>query len=432
MNLASIRRFLPTLALLLFITASTRLAWLSFVHPNPNDGRWDDTVWYRLSASMVAHGHGYANPYTDTPTAAWPPGYPVFLGAVFKAFGEGIAQTYVANVVLAMATVLIVYAIGVLLFDRRTAALAAGAVAIWPGQVFFVSLTLSEVLFTALFSLGMLLIVLAWKFARWRPVLVIALGVVTAAAALTRGQAFVLLPLAPLAWYLGGVNWRRAIGWGILAAAVTAVAIAPWVARNVRELHSPVIVATNVGGNLWLGSHEGASGRMNTAQPLPVPSRTGLTQTEYEVKGDRMAFRAGFEYMIHHPADEMRLAGAKLRAMYEADSTALDWNSAYENSFYPEPLGDWLRGIANGFWFVALGIAGAGLIVDRARLRGILGILPATLLLWTAVHLVFFGDSRFHYPVVFIVALLAARGVTALQAAVVRRQPSFRRGYATA
>ena len=61
-----------------------------------------------------------------------------------------------------------------------------------------------------------------------------------------------------------------------------------------------------------------------------------------------------------------------------------------------------------------------------------MAILPATLLLWTVVHLVFFGDPRFHYPVVFIVALLAARGLVAMRALVSRRQPSFRRGYAPA
>ena len=432
MNSASIRRFLPTLALLLFTTAATRLGWLAFVHPDPNDGRWDDTVWYRLSGSMIALGHGYSNPYTGTPTAAWPPGYPAFLGGVFKAFGEGITQTYVANLVLAMITVLIVYVIGLLLFDRATATIGAGALAIWPGQVFFVSLTLSEILFTALFSLGLLVILLAWKFPRSRPVLVILLGVVIAAAALTRGQALLLLALAPLAWWLGGVHWRRAIGWGMLAAVVTAVLIAPWVARNVRELHSPVIIATNVGGDLWLGSHAGASGRMNTDQPLPLPSRVGLTQTEYEVKGDQMARHAALEYISHHPLDELRLSGVKLRAMYEADSTALDWNSRYSDSFYAGDSDGWLRGIANGFWFAALGVAGIGLIADRARLRGIVAILPATLLLWTVVHLVFFGDPRFHYPVVFIVALLAARGLVAMRALVSRRQPSFRRGYAPA
>ena len=430
--MAGIRRHLPALGLLLLIALATRLTWLSFVHPNPNDGRFDDTVWYRNAAHFVALGRGYVNPYTGTPTAAWPPGYPVFLGAVFKAFGDGLAQAYAANVVLAMLTVAVVYGIGLLLFERRTAALAGAAVALWPGQVFFASLALSEVLFTLLFTLAMLLLLIVPKVRTWRGPLVILFAAITVAAALTRGQALILLPLAPLAWRLCGMRWRRAIGWGILAAVVAGVLLAPWAVRNQRELGTPAIIATNVGGNLWLGNHAGSTGRMQTAQPLPLPSRAGLTQQQYEVKGDRMQLRNALSYMASHPADEVRLAGLKLRALYESDATGLDWNSAYRRDFYHGNWGDWLRALADGFWFAALGFAGVGLLADRARLRGPLAVLPLTVLMWTAVHLVFFGDSRFHYPIVFIVALFAARGVLVLYAAVLRREPSLDRRYAAA
>ena len=58
---------------------------------------------------------------------------------------------------LALLTVVVVYAIGLMLFDRRTALVAAGAIALWPGQIYFTSLTLSEPLFTFLFTLAVLL-----------------------------------------------------------------------------------------------------------------------------------------------------------------------------------------------------------------------------------------------------------------------------------
>lgn len=432
MNTASIRRHLPALGLLLLLALATRLAWISAVHPDPNDGRFDDTVWYHNSAALVALGRGYANPYSGTPTALWPPGYPVFLGAVFKAFGAGLAQTYVANTVLAALTVAVVYAIGVQLFGRRTALVAGVALAIWPGQVFFASLTLSEVLFTLLFVLAVWLILLMPERGAWGGALLILFGAVTAAAALTRGQALMLLPLAPVAWRACGVRWRRAIGWGILAAAVTGVLLAPWVMRNERELDSPVLIAANVGGNLWLGNHAGSSGRMQSDQPLPLPSRVGLTQQQYEIKGDQMQLRQALGYIVTHPVDEVRLAGLKVRALYESDATALDWNTAYGTSRETIPAEDLLRAVANGFWFAALGLAGAGLIVERRRLRGPLAVLPLTLLAWTAVHIVFFGDSRFHFPVVFIIALLGARGLLAVPAMVLRREPSLGRRYAPA
>jgi hypothetical protein len=431
LNAASIRRHLPALGLLLILTLATRLAWLGFVHPNPNDGRFDDTAWYYNSAALMAHGRGYISPYAGTPTAAWPPGYPAFLAAVFKAFGVGLTQAYVANVVLAVLTVGAVYCIGLLLFERRTALIGAAAMALWPGQVVFVSLALSEILFSLLLVVAILLVLLLPRAGTSRGPLAIAFGIATAAAALTRGQALMLLPLAPVIWALSGLRWRRAIGWGILAASVTAVLLVPWVARNQRQLDSPVLIATNLGGNLWLGNHAGSQGRMQTAQPIPLVSRVGITEPQYEVKNNSILLHKALAYMSTHPVNEVRLAALKLRALYESDATGLDWNTAYDVHGNLGAADGWLRGLANGFWFAAIGLAGVGLIADRARLRGALAALPLTLLLWTGVHLIFFGDSRFHFPVTFIIALLAARGVVAVYAMIPRRLPSFGRRYAT-
>lgn len=401
---------------MLLVAVAVRVAWMIFIHPDPTDGRFDDTGWYRAAAHYFANGDGYVNPFTGTPTAAWPPGYPVALGLLFKLIGEGTTQTYAANVVLGAATVAVVYAIGVALFDRRTAIVGALALAVWPGQVFFTSLTLSEPLFTLLFALAFLLIVLVPNAGAWRGTLLLALGVVTALAALTRGQALLLLPLALAAWGLAGYRWRPAVAWVMLAAVAAAVVIAPWVVRNDHQLGSPVLIATNLGPNLWIGNHEGASGRMRIAEAdPPLPDRANLTQPAYEVKADRLALRKGLSYMVSHPGNEVLLAGSKVRAMYESDATALDWNAAYRSGFYSsQSVEDALRGLANGFWFGALALAGMGLIAIRSRLGDIAGALPLTVLAWTATHLLFFGDARFHYPIVFAFALLGARSLVVL------------------
>lgn len=414
------RRHLPALGLILLTALALRLAWISFIHPDPTDGRFDDTAWYRVSAHFFANGDGYVNPFTGTPTAGWPPGYPVFLGYVFSLFREGLAQTYVANAVLGVATVAVVYGMAVILFERRTALLAAGAMAAWPGQIYFTSLTLSEPLFTFLFSLGMLCLLAVPRMPRARIAMVAAFGLVAGLATLTRGQALLLLPLALIAWRREGMRWRAAGGSVILAAIVVGAMLTPWVMRNQRKLGSPVLLATNVGVNIWIGNHEGATGRMYIPEPeAPQPTHDGVTQPEFEVKADNLALRTGLSYMRSHPQRELRLALTKIRATYESDATALDWNARYRHDFYASRrLEDWLRGTANVFWFAALAFAGVGIIGSRPLLRGAAAILPITVLLWTATHLLFFGDPRFHYPIVFAFALLGARGIVALVEAV--------------
>jgi hypothetical protein len=396
-----------------------RLAWAAYVHPDPADGRFDDTVWYRGAAHYLARGEGYLNPFSGTPTAAWPPGYPALLAAVFKLFGEGVAQTIGANIAVSLLTIGVVYAIGLLLFDARVALLGAGALAVWPGQVYFTSLTLSEPLFTLLFALAVLLMLLVAKQPHRWPLL-LAFGLTLAAATLVRGQALVLLPCAIAAWAIAGHRRRDALARGGLAALVVCALIAPWTLRNYDVLGSPVVLATNTGGNFWIGHHEGATGRMSTNGELPpLTDRGNRTLGEWEAANDRHAVREGMAYALTHPLEELQLAGAKVRALYEADSVALDWNSAYERGTYASPeLEDALRALANGFWFAMIALSGAGLLMiargapsadadARVRLRL---ALPALVLFWTAAHVAFFGDPRFHYPVVFVFALTGSHG----------------------
>ena len=36
-----------------------RLGYVAYVHPNPRDGRYDDSLWYETAARHIAAGDGY-------------------------------------------------------------------------------------------------------------------------------------------------------------------------------------------------------------------------------------------------------------------------------------------------------------------------------------------------------------------------------------
>ena len=74
----------------------------------------------------------------------------------------------------------------------------------------------------------------------------------------------------------------------------------------------------------------------------------------------------------------------------------------------------------------------AGLIASRSRLNGPLGVLPMLVLSWTAFHLLFFGDSRFHYPIVFAFALMGSRGLVVVFDALRHPQAIARKRYVPA
>jgi 4-amino-4-deoxy-L-arabinose transferase-like glycosyltransferase len=429
----AIRRHAPALGIVLFAAFAARAAWIFFVHPDPTDGRLDDTSWYWFSAHYFANGDGYVNPLTGTPTAAWPPGYPVFLGSLFRAFGEHLPLALMANVALGTLTVAGVYGLGLLLFERTTALVAAAAMALWPGQIYFTSLVMSESLFTLLFVLGLVAIALAARSPRPHAA-VLAVGVITAVAAFTRGHALLLLPLAGLWWAASGVRWQQAARWTGAATLVVGLALAPWVARNAHHLGRPVLISNNMGHNIWIGHNDGATGRIPPADiARPAPERGDMTQAEFEAAADARQLREGLEYMATHPAREIELSLVKVRALWESDASGLDWNAGFREGFYAsEGLERFLRGLANGYWFAALGLAAAGLLAVRSRLTNDLLILPAIVLAWTALHVLFYGDPRYHYPVAFVLALLAARGAVALAEPLARPLPRLKRRYAPA
>jgi hypothetical protein len=53
-----IRRDLPALGLILLLALSIRIVWIIFAHPDPTDGRFDDTAWYYSAAHFFANGDG--------------------------------------------------------------------------------------------------------------------------------------------------------------------------------------------------------------------------------------------------------------------------------------------------------------------------------------------------------------------------------------
>ena len=111
-----------------------RIVAVAYVHPNPRDGRYDDSVWYDTTARHLAAGDGYVfdptvwktadgariYPNEDqlSPTALWPPGYPATLAVVYRLTGNSVNAARLLNIVLGASTAALVFLIARRLFDR--------------------------------------------------------------------------------------------------------------------------------------------------------------------------------------------------------------------------------------------------------------------------------------------------------------------------
>ena len=98
------------LAAILAVAFLVRLAAVFAIEVNPRFGWQFDMTWYDVVARRLVKGWGYVSP-TYTPTAAWPPGYPLFLATIYGVFGPSLLAAKVANALLGAATALVTYLI---------------------------------------------------------------------------------------------------------------------------------------------------------------------------------------------------------------------------------------------------------------------------------------------------------------------------------
>lgn len=210
-----------------------------------------DGLEFHLLANNLADGHGYAQPFLladgiDVPTADKPPLYPLVLAALSVLGGTGWEAHQVTGALIGTGTVV---AIGLLargLGDARAGLVAAALAALHPALVAADGSLRSESLYALAIALSLLA---TWRLlARPGPARAAALGAIVGAAALTRGEALLLvaLLLVPAAWAAGGARARHvAIG-----CAAAALVLAPWLVRCWIAFDRPVLVSTNVGGLL--------------------------------------------------------------------------------------------------------------------------------------------------------------------------------------
>jgi 4-amino-4-deoxy-L-arabinose transferase-like glycosyltransferase len=145
-----------------------RLAWIGFVDDGlhnitlpPLDDRGaaytelltkkltDDQAFYVRSAQYLAEGQGDREPFAESVTARWPPGYPLVLSPLFAAVGPSLLAAQVLNAVLGALSVALVYFLGARLFNRLVGITGAALLAFFPAQIFFSGLLMTEALVTA-------------------------------------------------------------------------------------------------------------------------------------------------------------------------------------------------------------------------------------------------------------------------------------------
>jgi 4-amino-4-deoxy-L-arabinose transferase-like glycosyltransferase len=212
--------------------------------PLPNMEYVDESEYFALGQNLRFHQvfsfgaphlwgqHAELNaPGPFVPTAARPPLYPLLIAILWWGDAPPYLSLALAQIVLGSLVALLVYLVALRALGLPVAIVAGLGMALAPESASYVTIALTETLYT------FLLIGFVWLWGKQRG---FQAGLLLGAAALVRSNAIVLVPLIGLMGLVWSFN--RTVHLRIALAAV--LVIAPWVARNHATQHEFTPIAT--------------------------------------------------------------------------------------------------------------------------------------------------------------------------------------------
>lgn len=373
--------------------------------------QYSDASWYLSTARNLADGKGYTE--GGVPTAFWPPGWPMALSVPFRLFGTSPLVAQLFNLACSMVTAWLTLDLGRRLFQSEaTGRIALLLLALYPNNIGYVALALTEVFYTMLLLGGCWLLIA--RSSRWSLVLA---GLVFGFATLTKAQSLlVILIVFGVAALREPLTVRRvaiALSKAFAVILIALLVVSPWSYRNYKIYGEWVMVSTNGGLTLLSGNNPSARGDYTPDDPLmsSIP-RTVATQLDV----DKEARKRAVAWIKENPGTFLALMPLKIFRQWGPDGEA-EW--AYQAGYgqYEEYV-VWFRGVRllNQAYYVGLLLAfvaaGYLLVSGKARVspaRFDWWLLPYALALYPlAIAVVFSGQSRFHYPVMPFIAMCSA------------------------
>lgn len=368
----------------------------------------DDAAYLRHAASLLTSGRYPGHLVAAVgwqPSTYRPPGWPMALFALWRMVAPSVLAGRLLLIVLGAGMCVCAAAVAGHLWGRREALAAGLLLAVNPLLLSVGASLLSETLFCVL-VLGAVALALGGRGnPSWRRL--VAIGVLVGAAALTRTNGLVLIPL--IAWLaVSGLARRPAVFRGVTVAAMAVLMIAPWTIRNAVVAHRFIPVSSEA-GNTLAGAYNSAS--MARDGQWLEPRRVGAYKEIYRHYGASSALDPALttavgHWILRHPSYPLEVLANNTGRLLGATGPA--W-AAF--SLHTVSLGGragtivWLATLA----LSVLGIA--GLFFAKRRLPAPLLIVLLALLAPTALVT---GELRFAAPLQAMLVVSASAAIIRL------------------
>jgi 4-amino-4-deoxy-L-arabinose transferase-like glycosyltransferase len=363
--------------------------------------------------------HGTFGFIPGEPSAYTQPLYGFFLVPIYWIFGRTWWSVGGAQILVATATALLVYAIGARVMSRRAGTIAAVLATVNPYLVWH-DVHLNREVLDQLVAAALVLCTLIAadrRSLRWAT----AAGVLGGLAVLGNVR-LALLPLVVAAYLLVRTGWSWA---PVAIIAAAAVAVAPWVIRN--RVQVGCYALTTDGRALWKANNAQTYHLLATGKwiddvkdpphhPFPNPEEardiylaTGKKKHVDECANESYYQHKAWVFVRDHPGEKTKLAGQAIRMEWDPRTTASATDSG--KGF----VRSWAQPLYMSFLY-ALGLLGLAVAPRRFAALAL-----AVLAYQTLAAIVFVGATRYRVASDFLIALLAAG---ALEWSLRRRRPA--------
>lgn len=350
--------------------------------------------------------HGTFGFIPGEPSAYTQPLYGFFLIPIYWVFGRTWWAVGVAQIFVATATALLVYAIGARVLSRRAGVFAAVVSTFSPYLVWH-DVHLNREVLDQLVAAAL---VLSAIIAADRRSLAWATGAgLLSGIAVLGNVRLALIPVVVAAYLVVRTGWSWA---PVAVVAAAAVAVAPWVVRNRVQLGC--FALTTDGRALWKANNLQtydllAAGKWiddvkdPPGHPFPNPeeARDIYRQSGRKIHVDECANESYYQhkawlFVRDHPGAKAKLAGQAVRMEWDPRTTASATDSG----------SGLIRGVAQPLYTgVLFALALVGIAVGPRRF---VGLAVAVLAYQTLAAIVFVGATRYRVGTDFLLALLAA------------------------
>ncbi len=390
---------------------AVRLFYLfHWLHPAVVQG---DPYYYHEAANLFADGRGWPDPYElalsgrYVPDAQHPPLTSVLLAVPSVLGFTSFLSHQLFSCLLGVLSIVLVALAGRRIAGPVTGLVAAGIAAVYPGMWLNDPLLMSET--TGILTCAWITLA-AYRFRDRRGAADAAwLGVALAAVMLARAELALLavVLVVPLVATARELAWRRRIALVAVAAAVSALTIAPWTIYNLSRFSEPEYLSTGLGSTLAV-THCPASYSGRYVGWWSFDCILALPPSPQE-RSERDVFyrRAAYDYIKHNERSLPRVAAARLGRTW---GVYRPWQQARLDTIELRPLVLSKVGMVT-LWPLEIA-ALAGVVVLRRRRVVLLPLLAVPIALSLA-SVAIYGTTRFRAAAEPAIVLLAAAAITA-------------------